>query len=180
MNEEFHRLGAFRGVLVVVVAALAAVAGLASSGLSVAADDHAVATVRPEVPAPIATVAAAPTPRRTVARRHRQTAARPRLKHCRAVAGVEFRVSVGTRCPTPLKHAGAAPHLSAKLRRAASRPRPVVGPPAKQPASTTTANQTPTTTAKQPAATTTSRKPDTGVKSTNGAAEAQTQTKGTD
>lgn len=149
MNDEFQRLGAVRSALVVVVAAIAAAAGLSSSGLSLATPGHAVATVRPEVPAPVATVASPTTARRVGAKRHHRAAATgPRRKHCRAVAGVDFTVSVGQRCPKPLKNAGSAPHLSAKLRRAASRPRQVVVSPGNQ--------QTPvTTTTEQPAAATT-------------------------
>jgi hypothetical protein len=147
MNEEFRRLGAFRGVLVIVVSAIAAVAGLASSGLSVAADDHAVATIRPEVPSPVATVPAAP--RAAGRHRHRTAGGRPRLKHCRPVAGVEFTVSVGQRCPKALKHGGSGPHLSAKLRRAASRPRPAL------PAVTTTTAKPPATKTPHPAKATT-------------------------
>jgi hypothetical protein len=144
MNEEFQRLGAVRGALVVVVAAIAAVAGLWSSGLSVATARREVATVRPEVPTPIATMASAPNPRRAGAkRRHRAPATAPRRKHCRPVAGVDFMVRVGQRCPKPLKHAGSAPHVSAKLRRTASRPRQIVVTPGK--------SQTPVTaTTKQP------------------------------
>jgi len=169
MNEEFRRLGAFRGVLVVVVSAIAAVAGLASSGLSVAADDHAVATIRPEVPSPVATVPAAPAARRAAGRhRHRTAGGRPRLKHCRPVAGVEFTVSLGQRCPKPLKHGGSGPHLSAKLRRAASRPRP-----APQAVTTTTAKQ-PTPSPSSPG------KSGSTVTSTNGAVEAPPEPKGSD
>jgi hypothetical protein len=184
MSEEFQRLGAARGVLVVVVAAIVAVAGLSSSGLSVAAPEHAVATVRPEVPPPVATTPGATTARSAAAGHRRRKRTAQRRKHCRPVDGVTFTVSVGQRCPKPLKHAGSGPHLSAKLRRAASRPRPVLVAPGKPAAATPAKPPVATTTAKQPAAATTpkartppAKKPSTGaagagVKSTNGAAEA--------
>jgi hypothetical protein len=186
MSEEFQRLGAVRGVLVVVVAAIVAVLALSFSGMSVAAPDHAVATVRPEVPA--AALAAGPAPRRAAAGHRRRRRAAPRRKRCRPVAGVSFTVTMAQRCPKPLKHAGSGPHLPAKLRRAASRPRPVLVAPGRQRAgATTTTPKQPATTTKQPATTITAKPAapaqagakrsagaaGAGVTSTNGAVTAQ-------
>jgi len=131
MSNELRRLGAIRATIVVVIAAAVGALGLSFSGLSVAGGRHAVATVAPEVARPAPALASAPG--RTAPRRHRAHAASPRRKHCPPVNGVEFTVSVDLPCPKPLK-GGDAPHLSARLRRAASRPRPVATGKAHTPA----------------------------------------------
>jgi hypothetical protein len=121
MNAELHRLGPVRAAAIVVLGAVAAIAGFALSGLSVTARSHAVATVRPDVPA--ARIAAAPALGRRAASRPRRGAVAPRRRRCRPVDGITFTVTVGERCPRRLKRRS-HPHISAQLRRAASRPRP--------------------------------------------------------
>jgi hypothetical protein len=146
MSSQFHRVGTLRAALIVLGGAIVAVLALSLSGLSVAATEGPVATVSPHVDAPAA-VPPAPAPRRAL--RHSRVTAQPKRKHCRPVDGLTFTVSASARCPRPLKTAH-LPHLSARLRKAASRRRP-----------TATAEPTPTTTTTtktaEPAPTTTTR-----------------------
>jgi hypothetical protein len=123
MNSEFERLGAVRGAVVVIVAAMAAVAGLSVSGVTITARDYAAATITPQSPAPTARVAPG-RPRGNSAHRDRTAAAIRRRKHCHPVDGIEFSVSAGRHCPRALKRTGRRAQLPAHLRKAVSRQRP--------------------------------------------------------
>jgi hypothetical protein len=144
MSSQFHRVGTLRAALIVLGGAIVAVLALSLSGLSVAATEGAVATVSPHVDAPAA-VPLAPAPRRAL--RHSRVTAQPKRKRCRPVDGMTFTVSASARCPRPLKTAH-LPHLSARLRKAASRRRPTANaePAPTATATTKTAKPGPTTT----------------------------------
>jgi hypothetical protein len=145
MSSQFHRVGTLRAALIVLGGAIVAVLALSLSGLSVAATEGPVATVSPHVDAPAA-VPPGPAPRRPL--RHSRVTAQPKRKRCRPVDGLTFTVSASARCPRPLKTAH-LPHLSARLRKVASRRRPTATaePAPTTRATTKTAKPAPTTTA---------------------------------
>jgi hypothetical protein len=183
MNDQLRRLGALRAITTVIVAAAAAALGLSLSGLSVGGgQEPAVATVRPQLRAPATSALATGAHNARSQRRSRAAApSRPQRKRCRPVDGVTFTVSVGTRCPKPLK-GRPQPHISARLRKAASRPRlraaPVKDTQTSKPAATSTTSEAqPKHPQPQPTATLPAKQPSTVAPGTGGAAAPSTTVK---